>query len=63
MPDYRVYLVGRDGHFANVDIIESNADQEAIERAEQIASGRHVELWQGSRRVATLNDDKAQSKE
>jgi len=46
MPDYRVYIVGRDGHFLGAEILSDCPDDEsAKKKAEQLVDGHDVELW------------------
>jgi hypothetical protein len=54
MPDYRVYIVGSDGHFSDVVPLECADDGEAVEQAKQLVDGHDVELWQRDRKVATF---------
>jgi hypothetical protein len=43
MPAFRIYTVGRDGHFKGVKGIECADDQEAIHEAQQALDGRDIE--------------------
>jgi hypothetical protein len=54
MADYRIYLVGEDGHFFDVVPLVCATDAEAIEQAQELAVGYDVELWQLDRKVATF---------
>jgi hypothetical protein len=54
MPEYRVYIVGSDGHFFNSVEIECADDAEATEKAQQLVDGHDVELWQRDRKVVTF---------
>jgi hypothetical protein len=54
MPDYRIYIVGSDGHFDSAVPLECADDLEAMEKARQLVDGRDVELWQRARKVATF---------
>jgi hypothetical protein len=46
MPDYRAYIVGRDGHFFGAEFLSECADEEAAKNAAQRPVDRHdVELW------------------
>jgi hypothetical protein len=56
MADYRVYLVGTDGHFSDVVPLVCADDAEAIEHAQRLAVGHDVELWQLDRKVAVFPD-------
>jgi hypothetical protein len=57
MPHYRVYYVGRDGHFSGAENIECADDQAAIQTARQLVNGQDAELWQQSRFVGRLSHD------
>ena len=55
MLEYRAYLIGRDGHIVHrVDILCVD-DEAAKERAQLLVDGHTVELWQGTRRIATFS--------
>jgi hypothetical protein len=54
MPEYRVYIIGSDGHFYSAVPLECADDDEARERAKQLVDGHDVELWQRDRKVATF---------
>lgn len=51
MHAYRLYFVGIDGHFANVEVIEADDDADAILAAGKHAGARPMELWDGARKV------------
>jgi hypothetical protein len=54
MQDYRVYILGLDGHNkSRVDLRCSKAT-EAIEMARQFADRHDVELWQLDRQIETF---------
>jgi hypothetical protein len=55
MPDYRAYLIGSDGHFAEAIPLECADDDEAKKQAEQLVDGHDVELWQRARKIATFD--------
>jgi hypothetical protein len=55
MADYRVYLIGGDGHIANVIELDCADDTAAIESAKQLVNGQDIELWQQDRIVAKLD--------
>jgi len=52
MADYRVYLLGLDGHIANVIQLDCADDQAAKESAKQFVGEHPVELWQLNRMIA-----------
>ena len=58
MTDYRAYLLCRDGHiFKSVELRCAN-DDEAMEKAQSLAAGCPVELWQLGRMVVTVHIQK-----
>jgi hypothetical protein len=58
MLEYRVYLIGRDGHFKGVEPIVCTDDDEAIAAAKRLViEGCNVELWQRDRKVTTLSPE------
>ena len=54
MPEYRIYTIGRYGHFSSAEDIECADDQEAIQKAQQAVSACDVELWERRRFIARL---------
>jgi hypothetical protein len=44
--DYRVYFIGRDGHFLRAIDIQVASDQDAIARALELREGHEVEVWE-----------------
>jgi hypothetical protein len=54
MPEYRIVIVGEDGHVYRAIPLECDDDVEAIKQAEQFTDHRDVELWQRNRKVIRL---------
>jgi hypothetical protein len=54
MPEYRVYIIGSDGHFYNSVPLECADDTAAKKRAKKLVDGHDVELWQRDRKIATF---------
>jgi hypothetical protein len=54
LPQYRLHLLGRDGQFINGVILACADDAAAIEAAKRHADGYDIEVWDRSRKVATL---------
>ena len=52
MTDYRVYVIGSDGHFVRAILLDCPDDKAAIESAEQFVNGHDIELWQRDRIIA-----------
>jgi len=57
VPGYRVYTLGEDGHIVGRADIDCLHDEAAVERAQNLADGHAVELWEGTRRIALINKD------
>jgi hypothetical protein len=55
MTDYRVYIIGDDGHFVGAIQLDCPDDNAAIESAKQFVNGHDVELWQRDRIIAKLD--------
>jgi hypothetical protein len=55
MPEYRVYIVGSDGHFQESVSLQCVDDGHATEQAEQLVDGHDVELWQRDRKIARFD--------
>jgi hypothetical protein len=53
--EYRVYIVGSDGHFVSSVPLECADDAEATEQAKQLVDGHDVELWQRARKIAAVH--------
>jgi hypothetical protein len=56
MSDYRVYIIGADGHVVKAIQLNCRDDNAAIESAKQFINGHDIELWQRDRRVARFDD-------
>jgi hypothetical protein len=55
MPTYRIFTVGRDQHFSGMpEIVECVDDNEAVDKAMQLANGLDLEIWDHKRRVARI---------
>jgi hypothetical protein len=54
MADYRLYVIGSDGHFIRVVDLRCADDKTAIEAARQFIGDHALELWQQDRLVAKL---------
>jgi len=54
MADYRVYLVGHDGHTISQTPLVCTGDAEAIKQAKHFVGGYAIELWNGDRLVKRL---------
>jgi hypothetical protein len=54
MPEYRVYIIGPDGHFHDSVPLDCTDDTEAMKQAKQLVDGHDVELWQRDRKVAVF---------
>ena len=54
MTDYRVYIVGAEGHFCDVVPLVCEDDEQAIRLAQELATDQAVELWQLDRKVAVI---------
>jgi hypothetical protein len=55
MPTYRIFTVGTDQHFLGVpEIVECLDDNEAINKATQLANGLDLEIWDPGRMIARL---------
>ena len=52
---YRIYTIGRGGHFlGSPELVECADDKEAVEKAMQLAGGLDVEIWDHKRLVTPL---------
>jgi hypothetical protein len=54
MTDYRVYVIGLDGHFLKAVELDCASDSAAIESAKRFIDGLDVEVWQGDRFIIRL---------
>jgi hypothetical protein len=55
MSEYRVYLIGRDGHIVRAIELDCSDDGAAIESAKQLTDGHEIELWQRERIIARFD--------
>jgi hypothetical protein len=59
MPDYRFYIVNKDGHIAEpATTHELPNDEAAVQEAKALLDGRIIEIWQGTRVVYRLDPKK-----
>jgi hypothetical protein len=60
MPEYRLFQLDDAGHILGQSRITHQTDHDAISEARKALDGTTTEIWEGSRRVASLNanDDK-----
>ena len=61
MRQYRIYTVGTHGQFSGVQVIKCANDQEAFQKAQQLAAGQDVELWEGARCIGRLSHEDQQT--
>jgi len=54
MANYRVYLLGHDGHIANAIELDCADDPAAMESAKQLVGEHPGELWQLDRLIASF---------
>jgi hypothetical protein len=52
--EYRVYVLGEDGHFISFRAFSCQDDSEAIVWAKQLVDAHPVELWSGGRFIVRL---------
>lgn len=57
MVEYRAYIIGDDGHFQTVRVLQCPDDAAAIAEAKKLLDGHDIELWQLGRFVAYLKQD------
>ena len=57
MSHYRAYLIAPDGHHIKAVDLECVDDNAAKKRAEEMAVGSNVELWEHARRIATFDNN------
>jgi hypothetical protein len=56
MPDYRFYIIQKDGHITGPPkACELANDTAALQEAKQLVNGHAVEIWQGARIVGHLD--------
>jgi hypothetical protein len=55
MTDYRVYIIGGDGHFVRAIQLDCPDDHAAIKSAKQFVNGHAIELWQRDRLIARFD--------
>jgi len=53
LPEYRAYIIGRDGHIRSFESLVCTDDDTAIATAERLVDGHDVELWQADRTAMT----------
>ena len=58
MITYRIYTIGPDGHFANIEVAECADDKEVVEKAIAQANRCAIEIWDHKRFVVRLPGQK-----
>jgi hypothetical protein len=56
--EYKLYVVGEDGHFEGVRAYLCDTDDDAVVWAQHMRDDRAVELWSGARLVKRLDQRK-----
>lgn len=51
MKDYRLYVIGGNGHFIRAIELSCTDEEEAIQSAKQFIDGHDLELWQRDRLI------------
>jgi hypothetical protein len=54
MVEYRMYIVGTDGHFIGYEPLVCVDDDDAVATAKQFVDGHDIEVWCGKRFVIRL---------
>jgi hypothetical protein len=54
MPEYRAYILDREGHIIRPVDLHCENDDKAKEKARQLVNGHDVELWQLDRKTSTF---------
>jgi hypothetical protein len=54
MQEYRVYILGPDGHVQGRHDLRCSNEAEAVKLAKQFVNGHDVELWQLDRQIETF---------
>jgi hypothetical protein len=54
MQQYRVYLIGPDGHIIQRTDLVCEDEEAATEQAKRLVDGHDVELWKGAQKIATF---------
>jgi hypothetical protein len=55
MTNYRVYVLGNDGHIVNAIQPDCPDDSTAIQTAKKYINGHDIELWQRDRKIAKFD--------
>jgi hypothetical protein len=59
MLEYRVYLLGSDGHIKAAEELTCDTDQEACEQALQILTACPIrEVWRGDQKIAVIPSER-----
>lgn len=55
MPNYRIYEMSHDGVVVSgPHLIETANDLDAVKKARQLHPSRHIEIWDGERRITRI---------
>ena len=58
MAEYRVYVIGDDGHIVSAHPLICDDDAGAVEQATAFLADRSIEVWSGDRFVIRLYPDR-----
>jgi hypothetical protein len=63
MPEFRMFLIGQDGHIAGPSVTAvCDDDQEALSKAATLSDDKAVELWSGPRFIIRFDPKKWSAK-
>lgn len=54
MNEYRIFIVGAEGHFIKCEPLVCRDDSEAVQNARRMLDGHDLEIWSGERFVMRL---------
>ena len=54
MKEYRAFLLGQDGHVFGAEGFEASDDEDALQKAQLLADGHDVEVWELARKVGAI---------
>ena len=54
MRDYKLYVIGDDGHIVNRHDYPAKDDLGALQRAKELCAKNEIEVWEGARFIARV---------
>jgi len=62
MAGYRIFRIGKQGHFVGVYEVSATSDADAMLQAHKLLDGLDLEVWHGTEKIGYLRSEEATAK-